>query len=75
MYIFLFSKRNGTLYCGKTNNLERRMQEHKHKINDGLQQNIMLINLVIMKSLVMLYLQLSVKNKLKMLVEKQKLNL
>lgn len=40
-----------------------------------LQQNIMLINLVIMKSLVMLYLQLSVKNKLKMLVEKQKLNL
>ncbi|MDD7269361.1 MAG: GIY-YIG nuclease family protein [Treponema sp.] len=35
-YVYiLFSKRNGTLYCGMTNNLERRMQEHKHKINDG----------------------------------------
>ncbi|OGJ45000.1 hypothetical protein A2263_02980 [Candidatus Peregrinibacteria bacterium RIFOXYA2_FULL_33_21] len=29
----LASKRNGTLYVGMTNNLERRITEHKEQIN------------------------------------------
>ncbi|OGJ45697.1 hypothetical protein A2263_01915 [Candidatus Peregrinibacteria bacterium RIFOXYA2_FULL_33_21] len=29
----LASKRNGTLYVGMTNNLERRINEHKEQIN------------------------------------------
>ncbi len=35
-YIYILaSKRNGTLYIGVTNNLHRRMQEHKNKIIHG----------------------------------------
>lgn len=35
-YVYILaSKKNGTLYTGVTNNLERRMYEHKHHILEG----------------------------------------
>ncbi len=35
-YLYLLSnKKNGTLYIGVTNNLERRMFEHKNKLVEG----------------------------------------
>ncbi|ARM31907.1 GIY-YIG nuclease [Prosthecochloris sp. HL-130-GSB] len=35
-YVYILAnKKNGTLYTGVTNNLERRMYEHKHHIVDG----------------------------------------
>jgi putative endonuclease len=35
-YVYILaSKKNGTLYTGVTNNLERRMYEHKHHLVDG----------------------------------------
>jgi putative endonuclease len=35
-YVYILaSKRNGTLYVGMTNNIQRRIREHKAEINEG----------------------------------------
>ncbi len=46
-YLYILSnKYNGTLYIGVTNNLERRMFEHKNKIVEGFSKRYDLTNLV-----------------------------
>jgi putative endonuclease len=42
----LTNKRNGTLYTGLTNNLLRRVLEHKEKINEGFSRKYKLDKLV-----------------------------
>jgi len=46
-FVYILSnKRNGTLYIGITNNIIRRVNEHKNKIADGFTKKYDLTNLV-----------------------------
>ncbi len=40
------SKRNGTLYIGVTNNINRRIYEHKNKLINGFSSKYKIIHLV-----------------------------
>jgi len=42
----LSNKKNGTIYIGMTNDLERRMFEHKNKLIDGFSKNYELFKLI-----------------------------
>ncbi len=46
-YVYILaSKRNGTLYIGVTNNLERRVYEHKNNMIKGFTKKYNIHNLV-----------------------------
>ncbi len=46
-YVYILaSKKNGTLYIGVTNNLVRRIHEHKHKLVPGFTKKYNVGNLV-----------------------------
>ena len=45
-YVYTMSNRSKTLYTGVTNNLERRVCEHKHKMVDGFTKKYNITKLV-----------------------------
>jgi len=50
-YVYILaSKKNGTLYTGVTNNLERRIHEHKMKLIDGFTKKYSINQLVYAES-------------------------
>lgn len=50
-YIYILaSKKNGTLYIGVTNNIKRRVLEHKEKINKGFTSRYNINRLVYFES-------------------------
>jgi putative endonuclease len=45
-YVYIMTNRSRTLYTGVTNNLQRRVYEHKHKLIPGFTQKYNITRLV-----------------------------
>jgi putative endonuclease len=45
-YVYIMTSPTGTLYTGVTNNLKRRVYEHKHKLTEGFSKKYNIIRLV-----------------------------
>ena len=45
-YVYIMANRSRTLYTGVTNNLERRVYEHKHKLVEGFTKKYNITRLV-----------------------------
>ncbi|MBI1879181.1 MAG: GIY-YIG nuclease family protein [Chloroflexi bacterium] len=45
-YVYIMTSPSGTLYTGVTNNLQRRVYEHKHKLNEGFSKKYNITRLV-----------------------------
>ncbi len=45
-YVYIMGSISGTLYIGMTNNLERRIYEHKHKLLEGFTKKYNITELV-----------------------------
>jgi putative endonuclease len=45
-YVYIMTSPSGTLYTGTTNNLKRRVYEHKHKVIEGFTQKYNVTRLV-----------------------------
>jgi len=45
-YVYILTNKSGTIYTGVTNNLERRMYEHKNKLIEGFTRKYNLTKLV-----------------------------
>lgn len=71
----LASKRNGTLYTGVTNNLERRMYEHKNKLVPGFTSRYDVSMLVYFESCSDIQVAIEREKQIKAWTRKRKLSL
>ena len=49
-FVYILSNKSGTLYTGVTNDLQRRVYEHKFKLNEGFTKNYNINQLVYFES-------------------------
>ena len=75
-YVYIISnKTNSTLYIGVTNNLKRRIYEHKNKLIDGFSKKYNLSKLVYFETTTDSYSAISREKQLKGWIRQKKIDL
>jgi len=75
-YVYILaSKRNGTLYIGVTNDLERRLYEHRNNLIDGFTRRYRVHHLVYFESVNNIHAALQREKQLKRWTRKWKMDL
>jgi putative endonuclease len=75
-YVYVLArKQNGTLYIGVTNDLERRLYEHKNNLSDGFTKRYRVHNLVYYESVNDINVALQREKQLKRWTRKWKMEL
>ena len=75
-YVYIMaSKRNGTLYIGVTNDLDRRLYEHKNNLVDGFTKRYSVHYLVYYEFVADVYVALQREKQLKRWTRKWKIEL
>jgi putative endonuclease len=74
-YVYILSSKTGTLYVGITNNLQRRMYEHKKKLVEGFTKKYNIDRLVYFEETPDVYAALNREKEIKKWRRDKKLNL
>ncbi len=74
-YVYIMTNQSGTLYIGITNNLIRRVYEHKNKLVDGFTKKYNINRLVYFEETTDVYSAIAREKQIKGWVRKKKIEL
>ncbi len=74
-YVYITTNHSKTLYTGVTNNLQRRVQEHKEKLIPGFTRNYNITNLVYYEETNDVYTAINREKEIKGWLRKKKITL
>ena len=74
-YVYIMTNRSGTLYVGITNNLIRRVYEHKNKLIDGFTKKYNINRLVYFEETSDVYSAIAREKQIKGWIRKKKIEL
>ncbi|MEK7281786.1 MAG: GIY-YIG nuclease family protein [Chloroflexota bacterium] len=74
-YVYIMANKSGTLYTGVTNDLERRVYEHKHKLVDGFTNKYNITRLVYFDSTANITDAIALEKQIKGMLRSRKIEL
>ena len=72
-YVYIMTNKSKTLYVGMTNNLQRRVQEHKQKLIPGFTRKYNMTKLVYYEETSDVHVAIALEKELKGLLRKRKI--
>jgi putative endonuclease len=74
-YVYIMTNKSGTLYIGVTNNIKRRVYQHKNKLADGFTKKYKIQYLLYFETFDSVYSAIAREKNLKGFIRKKKIEL